>query len=248
MTSSSSTGVAAAQRHEPLDELQSELIATVAHEIRDPMTSAIGFAQMLLGKGDRMTEEERREALETIVKSGRRLVRLLDDLLDVTRLESRATPFVMQPVDLNEIVAEVLEEQRGRHAGLKVDFHPSDESLVEADRNRVHQVIANLISNAVKFSRDDAPIDITVRQTADEGVVAVRDRGIGIAPEDTTKLFGPFARVTRPGATEGVPGSGLGLYISKRIVDAHRGRIWVESEPDRGSTFFVALPVTQRQA
>ena len=242
-TSSSAAGEG--RRHlERLDELQSELIATVAHEIRDPMASAIGFAQMLLTKGDRMTGEERREALEAIVKSGRRLVQLLDDILDVSRLESGATPLDVQPVDLNEIVTQVLEELRGRRAGLKVEFEPSDKTSVDADRDRMHQVIANLLSNALKFSEDDAPIAVTVSHQGDEGVVAVRDEGIGIAPQDVSKLFGPFARLTRPGSTDETPGSGLGLYISKRIVDAHQGRIWVDSEPGKGSTFFVALPLS----
>jgi len=212
--------------------VQAEFLATVAHEIRDPMTSCIGFAEMLLRKGDLMTEEERREALETIAKTGRRLVNLLEDILEVSLLEGGVTPFVMRPVDLNEIVGEVLEE-RGARDETQVEFLPAEEQIVEADRDRIHQVVANLVSNAVKGDHREA-------------VLAVHDRGIGIAPEDLSKLFGRFSRIQQLGTAVRIPGTGLGLYISKSIVDAHHGRIWAESEPGEGSTFFVALPVSQR--
>jgi signal transduction histidine kinase len=208
------------------------------------MTSCIGFAEMLLRKGDQMTEEERREALETISKTGRRLVHLIEDLLEISRLEGGAVPFVMQPIDLNDVVREVLEE-RGVRDETPVEFHPSEEQTVEVDRDRIHQVVANLVSNAVKFSPSREPVRVAVRGDGREAVLAVQDRGIGIAPEDVPKLFGRFVRIRQPGMAERIPGTGLGLYISKTIVDAHRGRIWVESDPGRGSTFFVALPVSQ---
>jgi signal transduction histidine kinase len=230
------------QRLERLERLNDEFLATVAHEIRDPMTSCIGFAETLLRKGDEMTEEERREALETIAKTGRRLVQLLEDVLDVTRLEGGSVAYVMRPVDLNEVVADVLDEIKGRLPDADIGFDGgSEETIVEGDRDRLHQVVANLVSNAVKFSPGGDTVRIAVRADVDEVVLAVHDRGIGIAAEDVPKLFGRFARIPQAGATR-IPGTGLGLFISKSIVDAHHGRIWVESEPGEGSTFFVALP------
>jgi signal transduction histidine kinase len=245
-TSSSPAG-GTSERLEARDELERELVAMVAHELRDPMTSTIGFAEMLLRRGDRMTEAERREALETIAKSGRRLVHILDELMDATRLESGAIPLVMQPVDMNEIVGAVIEEQKGTGPS-NIEVERTEDTACEADRDRVHQVIANLVSNAVKFSGSEALVRVSVRREAHEVVVAVQDRGIGIAPDDVPKLFGRFVRIPSSGGTDGVPGTGLGLYISKRIVDAHRGRIWVQAAPGKGSTFFVAFPVSQRSA
>jgi signal transduction histidine kinase len=232
-------------RADGADRLEGEFLATVAHEIRDPMTSCIGFAEMLLRKGDRMSEDERREALETIAKTGRRLVHLLEDILEASRLDTGAAPFVMRPVDLNEIVQDVLAERHGREETV-IEFEPSEEHVVEADADRIHQVVANLVANAVKFTPNGNPVRVAVRGDERESLLAVQDRGIGIAAEDVPKLFGKFVRIPQRGLTERIPGTGLGLYISKAIVDAHRGRIWVESEPGRGSTFFVALPVTQR--
>jgi len=230
---------------EGTEHRHAEFLATVAHEIRDPMTSCIGFAEMLLRKGDLMTEEERQEALETIAKTGRRLVHLLEEILEVSRLEGGVTPFVMRPVDLNEIVREVLVE-RGARDEQPVEFQPAEEQIVEADRDRIHQVVANLVSNAVKFSPNGHPVRVAIRGDDREAVLAVQDRGIGIEPQDLPKLFGRFSRIQQLGAAERIPGTGLGLYISKSIVDAHRGRIWAESEPGEGSTFFVALPVSQQ--
>src|SRR5205823_9511993 len=147
--------------------------------------------------------------------------------------------------DLNDIVQDVLAERHGRHETV-VEFDLADEHVVEADRDRIHQVVANLVANAVKFSPDGSPVRIAIRGDDQEAVLAVHDQGVGIAPEDVPKLFGKFVRIPQRGMAERIPGTGLGLYISKAIVDTHRGRIWVESEPGRGSTFFVALPVTQR--
>jgi len=222
---------------------QAELLGMVAHEIRDPMTSCIGFAEMLLQKGDRMTEEERREALASIAKTGRRLVDLLEDLLEVARLESGSFPLVLRPFRLSDLVREVLEEHRPQLTDVDVTFDPGDDATVRADADRLHQVLANLLSNAVKFSPQSGPIRIAVRADDREAVLAVQDRGIGMHPEELPKLFERFARISQTGLPERIPGTGLGLYISKSIVDAHRGRIWAESEPGKGSTFFIALPL-----
>ena len=206
------------------------------------MTSCIGFAEMLLQKGDRMTPEERDEALRTIAKTGRRLVSLVEDLLEMARLQSGDSTYVMQPTDLNELVRTVLEERRPQLGDIEIEFDPGEDATVLADEARIHQVVANLLSNAHKFSLGKGPIRIAIRSGEGDVVLAVQDRGIGIEQADIAKLFTPFTRVPQPGVSEPVRGTGLGLHISKTIVDAHRGRIWVESEAGLGSTFFVALP------
>ena len=128
--------------------------------------------------------------------------------------------------------------------GIPVEFGSQGPALVQGDAARLHQVVANLVSNAVKFSRSEAPVRIRTSAADGEVVLAVRDEGIGINPEDMPLLFQRFVRITQPGEQERIPGTGLGLYISKTIVDAHHGRIWAESESGRGSTFHVALPAS----
>ncbi|MFN2543009.1 MAG: sensor histidine kinase [Actinomycetota bacterium] len=228
-----------------LERVHAEFLATVAHEIRDPMTSCIGFAEMLIQKGDRMTEEEREEALRTIAKTGRRLIALLEDILEVASLEGGAPTYVLRPTDLNDLVRSVIEERRPQLEGIHVSFDPGEGAMVLADEARLRRVVGNLLSNAAKFSTNGEPVRIAVRSGGREVILAVQDRGIGIDPADVPLLFQRFARVSQPGMTERIPGTGLGLYISKTIVDAHRGRIWVESEPGQGSTFFVALPAAR---
>jgi signal transduction histidine kinase len=228
-----------------IERTHHEFLAMVAHELRDPMTSCIGFAEMLARKGDRMSEAERTEALEAIAKTGRRIVDLLEDILDVARLEGGSLPYVMQSTDLNDVVQGVLTEQQALARNGDIRFVPGAGAVVEADRDRLHQVVLNLLSNAVKFSPDGARVEITTHVEDGTAIVSVADQGIGIDPKDLPLLFGRFARITQPGVTERIPGTGLGLYISKSIVDAHRGELSVDSAPGRGSTFRVALPLAR---
>ena len=217
----------------------------VAHEIREPMTSCIGFAELLLRRQDDMSADERREALEAIARTGRRLVDLLEDILDVSRLDAGSMPYVMRRIDLNDVVRAVLDEQRLSLDGLPVELDAPGPALIDGDADRLHQVVANLVSNAVKFSGAKKPIRLATR-TGDRRVeLTVHDEGIGIEPRDLPRLFQRFVRITQPGGGERVPGTGLGLYIARTIVEAHHGRIWVESEPGRGSTFHVAFPAAR---
>jgi len=231
-----------AERLDRLERSHEELLAMIAHEIRDPMTSTIGFAELLLRRHDAMTEAERNEALAAIARTGRRLVDLLEDILDVSRIEAGSLPYVMRRIDLNDVVRAVLEERRPTLDGVDVRFDAPDPAMVEGDADRLHQVVGNLVSNAVKFSLGRAPVRIATTAADGEVRLSVRDVGIGIASEDMAKLFQRFVRIPQPGDQERIPGTGLGLYISRTIVQAHRGRIWAESSPGQGSTFHVALP------
>jgi signal transduction histidine kinase len=238
------TDEASTERLERLERAHHEFLAMVAHEIRDPMTSCIGFAELLLQRHDDMTEDERNEALRTIAKTSRRLVDLLEDILEVARLDAGSLPYVMRPMDLRDVVRAVLDEQRLSLSGVRVELDEPEPAMVHGDPDRLHQVVANLVSNAVKFSGSGAPVSISTRTRGDEVELVVRDEGIGVEPTDMPRLFERFGRVVQPGEQERIPGTGLGLYIARSIVEAHHGRIWAESEPGRGSAFHVVLPAT----
>lgn len=218
----------------------------VAHEIRDPMTSCIGYAELLLQRHDDMSEDERNEALMTIAKTGRRLVDLLEDTLEVARLDAGSLPYVMRPVDVRDVVTAVLDEQRLSLSAVPMQLDMPDPAMVHGDPDRLHQVVANLLSNAVKFSGQGAPVRIATSAADHEVELVVRDEGIGVEPADIPLLFERFVRITQPGDQERIPGTGLGLYIARSIVEAHHGRIWAESQPGRGSAFHVALPAATR--
>jgi len=231
-----------AERLDRLERAHEEFLAMVAHEIRDPMTSCIGFAELLLQRPQGMTEEERREALAAIARTGRRLVDLLEDILDVSRIEAGSLPYVMRRIDLNDVVRAVLDERRTSLDGIRIEVETPEPAMVEGDPDRLHQVVANLVSNAVKFSAGRSPVRIATSAADREVELTVRDEGIGIAAEDLPKLFQRFVRIPQPGGQDRIPGTGLGLYISRTIVLAHHGRIWAESSPGHGSIFHVALP------
>ena len=236
------TDEAPTERLERLERAHHEFLAMVAHELRDPMTSIIGYAELLLQRHDDMSEEERREALRTISKTGRRLVDLLEDILEVSRLEAGSLPYVMRPTDLRDVVAAVLHEQRLSLESVPLELDMPEPAMVQGDPDRLHQVIANLVSNAVKFSGDGAPVWIATVIANREVELVVRDEGIGVELADIPLLFERFVRVAQPGDQERIPGTGLGLYIARSIVEAHHGRIWADSQPSRGSSFHVVLP------
>ena len=225
-----------------LEYLQNEFVAMVAHELREPLSSCIGYAELLLKRYDDLSKDEREEALQTISRTGRRMVSLVEDMLDVARIEGGALPLVMREIDLNDAVQSVLEEERRLLAGVRVEFERREIPFVKADPERLRQVLVNLMGNAAKFSSKGGVVVIRTAPANGEVLLSIEDQGIGIEQEDIPKLFGRFTRITQPGMKERIPGTGLGLYICKRIVEGHRGRIWAESRPGTGSTFFVSLP------
>src|SRR5437773_452080 len=190
-SSRSERTIASRASHERLasqEPAHHEFLAKVAHETRDPMTSCIGYAELLLQRHDDMSEEERDEALRTISKTGRRLVDLLEDILEVSRLEAGSLPYVMRPTDLRDVVAAVLEEQRLSLEGVPLELDMPKPAMVHGDPDRLHQVIANLVSNAVKFSGEGAPVRIATRTADGEIELVVRDEGIGVESADIPLL------------------------------------------------------------
>jgi signal transduction histidine kinase len=236
-------------RERELDEMKSQLLSTVSHELRTPLASIKGFATTLLRRDVEWGEESRREFLSIIDQESDRLSELIGNLLDMSRIEAGELPVEPEPTDLKPIIDDTVVEfemMTGDHR-LEIEMPPGG-SLppVLADPRRARQVLRNLVENAVKYSPGGGRITIAARPEEGEVQVSVADQGIGIAAPQLDRVFERFYQVDSA-STRQVGGSGLGLSISKAIVEAHDGRIWAESEPGRGSTFYFTLPIAPYQ-
>jgi PAS domain S-box-containing protein len=229
---------------EELEKLRSEFLGIVSHELKTPLMAIKGSAALALGGRDPMNALEARELFAIIDEQVDRLTDLVNNLLDMTRIEAGTLTVNPEPTDLRTLLEELREASTRRHSPHEIRIQLPDElPAVNADPWRIGQVLSNLVSNAAKFSREGEPIEITVERGPSQVTVHVRDRGRGIPADKLPHLFKKFSRV-HEGHGPGLPGSGLGLAICKGIVEAHGGRIWVESGGEgRGSTFSFTLPV-----
>lgn len=221
-----------------LDELRRDFVSMVSHELRSPMTVVAGISDLLQKRFDEMSPENRKDLIETLGRESRRLTKLVSEVLDVESIDQGLVKLVPAKVDVADVAQESVKDA-GRADRTKLVLAESDTTVI-ADRDRVKQVMLNLLSNAIKFSPEAAPVTVEVGPD-DRGVrVSVADRGPGMTEEEVQRLFQRFTRIARTGASQ--PGSGLGLYLSKALVEKHGGRIWVESRPGAGSTFSFWLP------
>ena len=227
------------------ERMRRELIANVSHELRTPLTSIKGFAETLLA-GALHDEKHARKFLEIIELEANRLMKLVDDLLDLSRLETKGVTFELRPVDLDGICRGVVERilPRAEEAGIRLSYLGEGPLFVVADSDRVEQVLTNLVDNALKFTPEGGEIRVQARREGTEAVVSVQDTGQGIPPDDLPHIFERFYRADRS-RTRGEGGSGLGLAIAKHLVEMQGGRIWATSRLGEGSTFCFSLPVVQ---
>lgn len=223
-----------------VDQLKSSLVSTVSHELRTPLTMIQGFSELLLTRD--LAEERSREALRQINASAERLTRLIEDLLSVSRIESGRLVARTEPERLDEVIDDVVatfDEREDRPLALDVDPHLPE---VMADRDKLVQILTNLVSNALKYSEPPSEVRITAGKVDSTVQVAVTDQGIGLTEEEQSQLFSKFFRADRDEVRD-AGGTGLGLYIAKSLVEMQDGRLWVTSELGRGSTFSFSLPV-----
>jgi two-component system, OmpR family, sensor histidine kinase VicK len=227
-------------RESEAERMRTALVSTVSHELRSPLTSIKGYTDTLLDGGP-WDEETEREFLEIIRVSSEKLSGLVDNLLDAAKMEAGVLKLEQEPVRVERIVQQVVAHKRllAPNHPLTAEIDP-DLPVANADPFRVEQVVTNLVENAIKYSPEGGPITVRVRG-GDEITVSVSDRGVGVTKEQAERLFERFYRVDSSLArtTKGV---GLGLFICRSLVEAHGGRIWVESRPGEGSTFSFTLP------
>ncbi|MBI3998537.1 MAG: HAMP domain-containing protein [Armatimonadetes bacterium] len=225
-----------------LERLRRELTANVSHELRTPLTSIKGFAETLLG-GAMRDESTCRRFLEIIDKEANRLVKLVDDLLDLSRFEDNRVILDLGQVDVGQLVEETVARLRPLAGSRDFELNaPPEDVIAVADRDRLAQVLTNLLDNAIKFTPDGGRISVIWRCSNGEVEVAVADAGPGIAEQDLPHVFERFYKTDRSRAATPGGGSGLGLAITKHIVEAHGGRIRVSSTPGKGTVFTFTLP------
>lgn len=230
-------------RFHEADALKDTFISVVSHELKTPIAIIKGYAETLRRPEARRSPALVEEMLTSITEESDRLARLVDDLLDASRLQAGGLPFRdVEDVDLRLIARRVVERYGSQSAlhTLTLAF-PEDFPTIRGDPQRLEQVLDNLVSNAIKYSPRGGEVRIKGEATPVEVIISVSDEGVGIPLEDQERIFNRFYRVESP-ETRAVSGTGLGLYLTRAIVRAHGGRCWVDSIPNQGATFFVALP------
>ncbi len=235
------------ERTKELDRMKSEFVAVVSHEVRTPLTSIKGSLELLGDERFHVLPPPQRELLTICQANTERLISLINDILDFSKLESSKLSLDFESVEVGRLVPEAVENIKNLAGmkGIAIDIHMEGSAgIIEADPMRVTQVITNLLGNAIKFSPENGKIEIWARGTDDEAMVDIKDHGRGISQRDMTRLFQRFAQLDSS-TTRKAGGTGLGLVISKGIVEQHGGRIWVESAMGEGSTFSFSLPRTR---
>ncbi len=219
--------------------LQDDFVSTISHELRTPLGFIKGYSTSLLREDTKWDEKTQREFLAIIDDEADRLTRLIENMLESARLQTKTLQFKFQPLRLDALIRDVTTRLRTHHGDLQVNLDFENVPPILGDGVRLAQVFENLFSNAVKYA-PDSPVSISIRRTARTLKVTFSDRGPGIPEDYLPFLFERFYRV--PGQAT-VTGTGLGLYICKQIILAHHGKIWAESVLDEGTTFFIELPI-----
>ncbi|MBD0329568.1 MAG: PAS domain-containing protein, partial [Thermoleophilia bacterium] len=227
-----------------LETMRSDFLATASHELRTPMTSIYGAARTLLARDGELDAERRVAFLEMIANESERLARIIDEILLASRLDAGDVDFATEPCDAVALARSVLdaaEIRAPRNVELRLAA-PSDLPTIACDPNRLRQILLNLVDNAIKYSPEGGEVVLSVALIGEGLRFTVRDNGIGFPADETERIFERFYRVD-PELRQGIGGTGLGLYISRELVERMNGRISAESAPGRGSTFAVDLPL-----
>jgi PAS domain S-box-containing protein len=222
--------------------LKDEFLGLISHELRTPLTIVIGSIYTAMSTG--MSSADVRELLENAADGAESLSRILENLLELTRAQAGQLKIQRESINVAEVAQEVIVKLKSRSGTRRFSLDmPDDLPEVAADPVRVERIIHNLLDNAVKYSPEGSEIRVFSHCQSDCVIVGVSDQGTGISPHDQDRLFQPFERLSNP-STDSSQGTGLGLVVCKRLVEAHGGRIWVESELGQGSTFFFTLPLS----
>jgi PAS domain S-box-containing protein len=230
-----------------LERMRDEFLSTAAHELKTPITSIKGYAQLLNRWAPGGHEPREGKAFQVLNRQSDRLNELVQELLEVSRLQLGRLNLRRQRFDLCELVDEVLERMRGVSAQHRLVFEHDGPVTVDADWDRLDQVLSNLLDNAIKFSPDGGIIQVSVTTRDATAVVSVRDQGMGIPQERQGQLFERFYRA-HEGLASDRGGMGIGLHLSEQLMQRHGGRLWFESEEGKGSTFSFSLALAEEEA
>ena len=229
-----------------LEAMRTEFVATVSHELRTPLASLHGAAMTLRQRHERLDADTQDELLDMIAEQSKRLAELVEEILLTGQLDAGSLRIASEPFDPEQLVRTAVEEARHRISdGTTIEISaPTVLPYVVGDGVRTHQVLANLIDNAIKYSPGGGRVEVAAEQDGESIRFSVRDEGLGIPTGEQARIFDKFYRLD-PDNRRGVGGSGLGLYISRELVRSMNGRVWVESQPGQGATFIFELPIAE---
>ncbi|RLF27205.1 MAG: hypothetical protein DRN05_06000, partial [Thermoplasmata archaeon] len=233
------------EERKQIDNAKTEFLSITSHELRSPMTPMKAQLQMLEKEYFGKLTEEQKNSISIILRNADRLDKIILDFLEISRIEAARLRFSFKKTDLKKTVEETVELMKGsaKEKNIRLIVNISDElPIIEVDPDRISQVLRNLIDNAIKFSDKNSEIIITAKAEKDHILFSVKDHGIGITPENQIRIFEPFYQVEKT-LNRKHGGTGLGLAICRGIVEAQKGKIWVESKPLQGSTFYFTVPL-----
>lgn len=226
-----------------LDVVHNDFISTVSHEIRTPLTSMKGFIDTILMSKNQLTEKQQERFLNIVKDQIQRLTRLVENLLMVSRLDNKKVEMTMRAVDLILLSKQVIMELNAKYPDYAFEISGKGISKVWVDYDKMYQILINLLDNACKYSPENKKIEINFKNIEEKTVqIQIKDHGIGIEPEYLCKIFNKFLRIDTP-LTQKVQGTGLGLYITKALVNSLGGDIFVQSSPKMGTAFVLEFPV-----
>lgn len=226
-----------------IERRKEDFISIASHEMKTPLTTIKGNVQLMQRKAMRNNDDTYTASLNSTIKAIERLDKLINDLLDVARIQSGTIQLNITVFSLNDLITEAVQDIQERMSSHQIEITSVPDVNMEGDFSRLQQVVIHLLSNAIKFSPKAQKVSLAIRQTEEQVEVAITDAGVGIDPADQRRIFDRFYRSHK--IQERFQGVGVGLYICKQIIEEHHGQLWVESEEDKGSTFYFTLPLKQ---
>ncbi len=236
------------QKDREIEEIKSDFISIVSHELRTPLTAIKGFLSMVLKEDFGALNEKQEKYLGRVYQSNQRMIHLVEDLLDVSYIESGKINLTIKPVAMDDIISEVLAEVAPKATSRDIQVQVARRTklpMVLADGTRLHQVLLNLVDNGIKYSPNGSLVKVDFTLRGDELITSVTDQGVGITKSQLDRLFTKFGRIYNPMSVQ-AGGTGLGLYITKNLVESHGGRIWVTTREGKGSKFSFSLPIAKQ--
>jgi PAS domain S-box-containing protein len=236
------------QKDREIEEIKSDFISIVSHELRTPLTAIKGFLSMIIKRDFGSLTDKQSHYLSRVYQSNQRMIDLVEDLLESSNIESGQISLSISPVALENILSEVIAESAGKAASKQILIKVNRRQrlpLVLADETRLHQILINLVDNAIKYSSEDSEVRIDFKVSGDELITTVNDQGVGITSTQFDRLFTKFGRIYNSMSIQ-AGGTGLGLYIVKHLVESHGGRVWVTSREGYGSKFSFSLPIAKQ--